>query len=205
MPFVGQLYSGARRLTSSQYDAEDLVQETMLSGFKGFRLYREGTNLRAWLFRVMYNTWVSGHRARQSRPNEVLCDEFTDGQLARAGHIPAGLRSAEIEALERMPDADIVAALDQLPVVVRMTVYFADVEGYRYREIAALTNVPVGTVMSRLARGRRRLRELLANASDLGRVYRVTGRQHSRVLLIGLGSWPGGGRYAGTQSRRTRR
>ena len=87
----------------------------MLSGFKGFRLYREGTNLRAWLFRIMYNTWVSGYRARQSRPNEVLCDELTDGHLAGAGHVPTGLRSAEIEALERMPDDDIVAALDQLP------------------------------------------------------------------------------------------
>ena len=165
MPFVDQLYSGARRLTSSQYDAEDLVQETMLSGFKGFGLYREGTNLRAWLFRIMYNTWVSGYRARQSRPNEVLCDEFPDGQLARTGHIPVGLRSAEIEALERMPDDDIVAALDQLPVALRMAIYFADVEGYRCREIAAMTNVPVGTVMSRLARGRHRLRELLADVS----------------------------------------
>ena len=78
LPLVDQLYSGARRLTASPYDAEDLVQDTMLSGFKGFRLYREGTNLRAWLFRIMYNTWVSGYRARQSRPNEVLCGEFTD-------------------------------------------------------------------------------------------------------------------------------
>jgi len=176
MPFVDQLYSGARRLTSSQYDAEDLVQETMLSGFKGFRLYREGTNLRAWLFRIMYNTWVSGYRARQSRPNEVLCDELTDRHLARAGHIPAGLRSAEIEALERMPDDDIVAALDQLPMALRMAVYFADVEGYRYREIAAMTNVPVGTVMSRLARGRRRLRAMLVDVSaQRQRVSAVTG------------------------------
>ena len=87
------------------------------------------------------------------------------GNLARTGHIPVGLRSAEIEALERMPDDDIVAALDQLPVALRMAVYFADVEGYRYREIAAMTNVPVGTVMSRLARGRHRLRELLADVS----------------------------------------
>ena len=165
MPFVDQLYSGARRLTASQYDAEDLVQETMLSGFKSFRLYREGTNLRAWLFRIMFNTWVSGYRARQSRPNEVLCDEFTDWHLSGRGHVPTGLRSAEIEALERMPDDDIVAALDQLPEALRMAVYFADVEGYRYREIAALTNVPVGTVMSRLARGRRRLRELLVDVS----------------------------------------
>lgn len=163
LPFVDQLYSGARRLTASQYDAEDLVQDTMLSGFKGFRLYREGTNLRAWLFRIMYNTWVSGYRARQSRPNEMLCDDFTDAQVSRGRYLPSVLRSAEIEALERMPDDDIVAALDQLPEAQRMTVYFADVEGYRYREIAALTNVPVGTVMSRLARGRRQLRELLAD------------------------------------------
>jgi RNA polymerase sigma-70 factor, ECF subfamily len=176
LPFVDQLYSGARRLTSSQHDAEDLVQETMLSGFKGFRLYREGTNLRAWLFRIMYNTWVSGYRARQSRPNEVLYDEFPDAHLTGAGRVPIGLRSAEVEALERMPDDDIVAALDQLSEALRMTVYFADVEGYRYREIAAMTNVPVGTVMSRLARGRRRLRELLVDVSALHqRVSTVTG------------------------------
>jgi RNA polymerase sigma-70 factor, ECF subfamily len=175
LPLVDQLYSGARRLTASQYDAEDLVQETMLSGFKGFRLYREGTNLRAWLFRIMYNTWVSGYRARQSRPTEVLCDEFTDWHLAGGRYIPTGMRSAEVEALERMPDDDIVAALDRLPEALRMTVYFADVEGYRYREIAAMTNVPVGTVMSRLARGRRRLRDLLADVSALRqRVSTVT-------------------------------
>jgi RNA polymerase sigma-70 factor, ECF subfamily len=165
LPFVDQLYSGARRLTASQYDAEDLVQETMLSGFKGFRLYREGTNLRAWLFRIMYNTWVNRYRARQSRPTEVLCHEFTEAHLTGGGRVPIGLRSAEVEALERMPDDDIVAALDQLPETLRMTVYFADVEGYRYREIATMTNVPVGTVMSRLARGRRRLRELLVDVS----------------------------------------
>jgi RNA polymerase sigma-70 factor, ECF subfamily len=176
LPFVDQLYNGARRLTATPFDAEDLLQETMLSGFKGFRLYREGTNLRAWLFRIMYNTWVNGYRARQSRPNEVLCDEFSDSQLTGGGHAPRGLRSAEIEALERMPDDNIVAALDQLPEANRMTVYFADVEGYSYREIAALTNVPVGTVMSRLARGRRRLRELLADVSaEHQRVNTVTG------------------------------
>ena len=176
LPFVDQLYSGARRLTASQYDAEDLLQETMLSGFKGFRLYREGTNLRAWLFRIMYNTWCNGYRARQSRPNEVLCDEITDWQLSGGGRVPTGPRSAEIEALERMPDHDIVAALDQLPEAHRIAVYFADVEGYRYREIADLTNVPIGTVMSRLARGRRHLRELLADVSaKRQRVSTVTG------------------------------
>ena len=103
MPIVDQLYSGARRLTALQYDAEDLVQETMLSGFKRFRLYREGTNLRAWLFRIMYNTWVSGYRARQSGPTEVLCDEFTEAHLTGGGRVPIGVRSAEVEALERMP------------------------------------------------------------------------------------------------------
>jgi RNA polymerase sigma-70 factor (ECF subfamily) len=176
LPFVDQLYNGARRLTATPFDAEDLLQETMLSGFKGFRLYREGTNLRAWLFRIMYNTWVNGYRVRQSRPNEVLCDEFGDGQLTGGGHVPRGLRSAEIEALERMPDDNIVEALDRLPEANRMTVYFADVEGYSYREIAALTNVPVGTVMSRLARGRRRLRGLLADVSaEHQRVNTVTG------------------------------
>ena len=176
MPLLDQLYCGARRLTASRFDAEDLVQETMLSGFKGFRRYREGTNLRAWLFRIMYNTWVSGYRARQSRPTEVLCDELNDAHLTGGGRVPIGLRSAEVEALERMPDDDIVAALDRLSETLRMTVYLADVEGYRYREIATVTNVPVGTVMSRLARGRRRLRELLVDVSALHqRVSTVTG------------------------------
>src|SRR5262249_49584548 len=165
LPLVDQLYSGARRLTASQYDAEDLVQETMLSGFKGFRLYREGTNLRAWLFRIMYNTWVSGYRPRQSRPYEVVSGAFTHARLTGDSRTPTPMRSGQVEAGGRLPADDIVGALDQLPEALRMTASFAGVEGCRYREIAAMPTVPVGAVMSRLARGRRRLRELLVNVS----------------------------------------
>ena len=168
--YFDQLYNGARRMTPTRFDAEDLVQETMLRAYGGYRSYRQGTNLRAWLFRIMYNTWVDDYRVRQRRPAELLTDELSDWQLAAYGrHTSVGLRSAEIEALEAMRDDEIADALDELPLENRMVVYLADVEGLRYQEIATLMNIPVGTVMSRLHRARRRLRGLLADvAGDRG-------------------------------------
>lgn len=164
--YLDQLYNGARRLTTTRFDAEDLVQETMLRAYSSFGSYRDGTNLRAWLFRIMYNTWVDDYRARQRRPPEVLSEDISDGQLAASGsHTSMGLRSAEIEALESMRDDEIADAMDALPVESRMVVYFADVIGLRYREIATLLGVPQGTVMSRLHRARRRLRELLGEVA----------------------------------------
>lgn len=166
MPHLDKLYNGARRITPTPFDAEDLVQEAILAAYTGFANFRPGTNMRAWLFRIMYNTWVSQYRARQRRPLEVLCDQFTDQQLAGyQQHTPRGLRPAEIEALELLRDDEIADVMDELPLENRMVVYFADVEGLRYREIATLMNTPVGTVMSRLHRGRHRLRELLADTA----------------------------------------
>jgi RNA polymerase sigma-70 factor (ECF subfamily) len=178
--YLDQLYSGARRMTSTRFDAEDLVQETMLRAYGGYQSYRQGTNLRAWLFRIMYNTWVDDYRVRQRRPAELLTEEFSDSQLAAYGrHTSVGLCSAEIEALEAMRDDEIAEALDELPPENRMVVYLADVEGFRYKEIATLMNIPVGTVMSRLHRARRLLRGLLADvARDRGmrRIAAKTGR-----------------------------
>ena len=166
LPHLDKLYNGARRITPTPFDAEDLVQEAILAAYTGFANFRPGTNMRAWLFRIMYNTWVSQYRARQRRPLEVLCDQFTDQQLAGyQQHTPRGLRPAEIEALELLRDDEIADVMDELPLENRMVVYFADVEGLRYREIATLMNTPVGTVMSRLHRGRHRLRELLADTA----------------------------------------
>ncbi|WP_245234116.1 sigma-70 family RNA polymerase sigma factor [Mycobacterium sp. PS03-16] len=163
LPLLDQLYRAARRYTTSAADAEDLVQETVAKAWAGFDGYADGTNLRAWLLRIMTNTWISSYRAAQRRPDEVMA-EVTDAQLAAtAAHTATGLRSAEVEALEALGDDDVRAALAALPVDQRLVVYYADVEGLRYREIADVLDIPPGTVMSRLHRGRARLRGLLAN------------------------------------------
>lgn len=176
IPLIDSLYGGAMRMTNNnRVDAEDLVQETMAKAFAGFRTYRDGSNLLAWLFRIMTNTHINGYRRKSVRPAEHLTDEFTDWQLAgSARHSSTGLRSAEVEALEALPDVEIRGALKALPEEFRMTVYYADVEGFRYREIAEIMDTPIGTVMSRLHRGRRLLRDLLADvAADRG--YRLAG------------------------------
>jgi RNA polymerase sigma-70 factor, ECF subfamily len=162
VPLLDVLYGAARRLTVSRSDAEDLVQDTMLRAYSRFRLFREGTNLKAWLMRIMHNTWINNHRKSQCRPVEQLSDEIAEWQQAAWS---LGARSAEIETLERLPDDDIVGAVEALPETLRMVVYYADVVGYRYREIADITNTPLGTVMSRLHRARRHLRFLLADVA----------------------------------------
>lgn len=170
LPCIEQIRGRARRLTTNSYDAEDLIQETMLKAYSGFHTFQPDSNARAWLFRIMYNNWINTYRARQRGVGEQLCDEFTDWQLsAEARHTSSGLRSAEVEALEAIRDDEVADALGAIPAVNRVTVYLADVEGYPYREIASLMGTPIGTVMSRLARGRRRLRELLSDvATDRG-------------------------------------
>ncbi|TDY08664.1 RNA polymerase sigma-70 factor (ECF subfamily) [Mycolicibacterium litorale] len=165
LPLVDTLYRAARRYTTTAADAEDLVQETLTKAYAGFHSYSDGTHMRAWLLRIMTNIWISSYRAAQRRPDEVNA-EVTDAQLAAvAAHTSTGLPSAELAALEAMGDDDVRAALAGLPVDQRLVVYYADVEGLRYKEIAAVLDIPLGTVMSRLHRGRTRLRRLLTDVA----------------------------------------
>ena len=164
LPFLDQLYAAAMRMTRNPTDAEDLVQETYVKAFAAFHQFTEGTNLKAWLYRILTNTYINTYRKRQREPQQSDAAEVEDYQLHRAeSHSSAGLRSAEDVALEHLPDSDVKRALLEIPEEFRLAVYFADVEGYAYKEIAEIMGTPIGTVMSRLHRGRGKLRQRLAS------------------------------------------
>jgi RNA polymerase sigma-70 factor, ECF subfamily len=164
MPLLDQMYSAALRTTRNPTDAEDLVQETYAKAFAAFHQYRPGTNLKAWMYRILTNSYINTYRKKQRQPLESDAAEVEDYQLARAAsHTAKGLRSAETEALDHLPDSDVKRALASIGEDFRLAVYLADVEGFSYKEIAEIMDTPIGTVMSRLHRGRKQLRELLTD------------------------------------------
>jgi RNA polymerase sigma-70 factor (ECF subfamily) len=187
MEYMPSLYSGALRMTRNPADAEDLVQETYLKAYRAFSSFEEGTNLKAWLFRILTNTFINSYRAKQRRPGESDLDDVEDLYMyRRLGGLEAALagRSAEDELLERFTDTEVKEALEDLPEQFRVAVLLADVEGFSYKEIAEILDIPIGTVMSRLHRGRKGLERrlfgfatehnLLPNASGEGGSDRPT-------------------------------
>lgn len=164
MQYVDQLHAAALRMARNRADAEDLVQEAYLKAFAAFHQYTPGTNLKAWLYRILTNTYINVYRKRQREPQQANSDRVEDWQLAAASsHDSRGLPSAENEALARLPDSDIKEALASIPEDFRMAVYYSDVEGFSYKEIAEIMDIPLGTVMSRLHRGRKLLRDRLTD------------------------------------------
>jgi RNA polymerase sigma-70 factor (ECF subfamily) len=164
MDMMPSLYAAALRMTRNRADAEDLVQETYLRAYRGFGGFQEGTNLKAWLYRILTNTYINAYRAKKRRPDETELDEVEDLYLyRRIGGLEAAMvgRSAEDELLESFTDTEVKEAIEQLPENFRLAVLLADVEGFSYKEIAEILDVPIGTVMSRLHRGRKALQKQL--------------------------------------------
>ncbi|CAN7214907.1 sigma-70 family RNA polymerase sigma factor [Microbacterium sp. LjRoot45] len=164
LPFMDQLYAAAMRMTRNPADAADLVQETFVKAFGSWASFTQGTNLKAWLYRILTNTYINTYRKKQREPFQGTIDDLEDWQLGGAESTTAtSTRSAEAEAIDHMPASAVKDALQQIPEDFRLAVYLADVEGFAYQEIADIMKTPIGTVMSRLHRGRRMLRDLLAD------------------------------------------
>ena len=164
MQYLDQLYAAALRMTRNPADAEDVVQETYAKAYASFHQFSPGTNLKAWLYRILTNTYINSYRKKQRQPQLSDGESVEDWQLARAeSHTSSGLKSAETVALDHLPDSDVKDALHQLAPDFRLAVFLADVEGFSYKEIAEIMGTPIGTVMSRLNRGRTQMRNLLAD------------------------------------------
>jgi RNA polymerase sigma-70 factor (ECF subfamily) len=164
LPLRSTLFRGARRLTLNDADADDLLQDTLLAAYRGFGTFTPGTNVQAWLFRIMQNRWINNFHSRERRPAEVALDGITEHALAlSADRVASSPRPAELEFLDSLPDSRITAALAALPDAQRLVVYYTDIEGLAYAETAEVLGIPLGTVMSRVSRGRRRLRVALAD------------------------------------------
>jgi RNA polymerase sigma factor (sigma-70 family) len=162
-PLMDALSRRAQRLALNHADAEELLQDTMLHAYSGFRTFEPGTNFRAWMFRILHNRWCSTYRSKQRRPGEVLT-EYIDGETRqKTAYASDAGKSAEAEALAAFTYSDVHTAMGALPSGIREAIYFTIVAGYSYAETAAMLEVPLGTVMSRVSRGRRRLRNALAN------------------------------------------
>ena len=172
IPFLGQLYPAALRMTRNPSDAEDLVQETFAKAYAAFHQFMPGTNLRAWMHRILANTFINSYRKKRREPLQALSTDFHEDWQVGADPLAAPVRSAEAEALDRLADSEILRALRELPEEFRVAVYLADIEGYPYREIAEIMGTPIGTVMSRLHRGRGKLRQKLAAYAPKARAGR---------------------------------
>jgi RNA polymerase sigma-70 factor (ECF subfamily) len=182
LPFMDQLYAAALRMTRNPADAQDLVQETFVKAFAAWAQFHQGTNLKAWLYRILTNTFINSYRKKQREPFQTPIDDLEDWQLGGAESTTArAARSAEAEAIDHLPDSDVKNALQAIPEDFRMAVYFADVEGFSYQEIADIMKTPIGTVMSRLHRGRRMLRDLLSDyARDRGSAAQTSSARSER-------------------------
>jgi RNA polymerase sigma-70 factor (ECF subfamily) len=178
LQYMDQLYAAAMRMTKNPADAADLVQETFVKAYTAFGQFTQGTNLKAWLYRIQTNTFINNYRKNQRNPYQGTIDDLEDWQLGGAESVTQSLstRSAEAEAIDHLPDSAVKDALQSIPEDFRLAVYFADVEGFSYQEIADIMKTPVGTVMSRLHRGRRMLRDKLSDyARDRGIAVPATG------------------------------
>jgi RNA polymerase sigma-70 factor (ECF subfamily) len=188
MPLMDALYSAALRLTRNPSDAEDLVQETYLKAYRGFGGFQEGTNLRAWLYRILTNTFINTYRSKKRRPDETELDDVEDLYLYRKlGGLEAATvgRSAEDELMDWFTDAEVKDAVEALPEQFRMAVLLADVEGFSYKEIAEILDIPIGTVMSRLHRGRKALQRRLYTFAEARRLVGPNSPQGRAERLAG--------------------
>lgn len=189
MEYLDQLYGAALRMTRNAADAEDVVQEAYAKAFASFKQFKPGTNLKAWLFRILTNTYINTYRKAQRRPRTSDDENVEDWQIARAAsHEATGLRSAEVEALDAMPDTQVMEALNGLSDDFRQVVTLADIEGFSYKEIAQIMGTPIGTVMSRLNRARKQLRAQLVDVAGARGIGPKAGKVDEETLGQGVHS-----------------